>query len=105
MRIKIAKFLGFGPTKMFLKIANTINNCFSKLSLYEGETEKFELPDYFFDKIVFSFRHITRKLQLSVIDQLPQNKTGGPELLTTRSFKWSKMSIGTHLQFAKNECI
>ena len=87
------------------EIANTINICFSKLGLYEGKTEKVELPDYDFDKTEFSFRHITRKELFTVIDQLPQNKAAGPGLLTTWSFMCSKMSIGTHLQFAKNECI
>ena len=83
----------------------TINICFSKLGLYEGKTEKVELPDYDFDKTEFSFRHITRKELFTVIDQLPQNKAAGPGLLTTWSFKCSKMSIGTYLQFAINECI
>ena len=45
-----------------------------------------------------------RKELFTVIDQL-QNKAAGPGLLTTWSFKCSKMSIGTHLQFAINECI
>ena len=49
--------------------------------------------------------HITRKELFTVIDKLPQNKAAGPGLLTTWSFKCSKMSIGTHLQFAINECI
>ena len=87
------------------EIANTIIICFSKLGLYEGEREKIELPDFAFDKTEFSFRHITRKELFTVIDQLPQNKAAGPGLLTTWSFKCSKMSIGTHLQFAINECI
>ena len=87
------------------EIADTINICFSKLGLYEGETEKIELPDFAFDKTEFSFRHVTRKELFTVIDQLPQNKAAGPGLLTTWSFKCSKMSIGTHLQFAINECI
>ena len=87
------------------EIANTNNICFSKLGLYEGETENVELPDYDFDKTEFSFRHITRKELFTVIDQLPQNKAAGPGLLTTWSFKCSKMSIRTHLQFAINECI
>ena len=42
---------------------------------------------------------------LTVTVQLPQNKAAGPGLLTTWSFKCSKMSIGTDLQFAINECI
>ena len=87
------------------EIANTINFCFSKLGLYEGKTEKVELPDYDFDKTEFSFRHITRKELFTVIDQLPQNKAAGPGLVTTWSFKCSKLSIGTHIQFAINECI
>ena len=87
------------------EIANTFNICFSKLGLYEGETEKVELPDCDFDKTEFSFRHITRKELFTVIDQLPQNKAAGPALFTTWSFKCSKMSIGTHLQFAINECM
>ena len=87
------------------EIANTIIICFSKLGLYEGETEKVELLDYDLDKTEFSFRHITRKELFTVIDQLPQNKAAGPGLLTTWSFKCSKMSIRTHLQFAINECI
>ena len=40
------------------EIANTFNICFSKLGLYEGKTEKVELPDYDFDKTEFSFRQI-----------------------------------------------
>ena len=48
---------------------------------------------------------IRRKELFTVIDQLPQNKAAGPGLLTTWSFKCSKVSIGTHLQFAINECI
>ena len=87
------------------EIANTINIYFSKLGLYEGETEKVELPDYDFDKTEFFFRHITRKELFTVIDQLPQNKAAGPGLLTIWSFKCTKISIGTHLQFAINECI
>ena len=87
------------------EIADTINICFSKLGLYEGETEMVELPDYDFDKTEFSFTHITRKEMFNVIDQLPQNKAAGHGLLTTWSFRCSKMSIGTHLQFAINECI
>ena len=86
------------------EIADTIN-IFFKLALYEGETEKVELPDFALDKTEFSFRHITRKDLFTVIDQLPQNKAAGPGLLTTWSFKCSKMSIGTHLRFAINECI
>ena len=86
-------------------IVNTINICFTKLGLNEGETEKVELPDYGFDKTEFSFRHITRKELFTVIDQLPQNKAAGPGLLTTWCLKCSKLSIGTHLQFAINECI
>ena len=86
------------------EIANTSNNCFSKLGLYEGETEKLSYRTILLTKL-FSFRHITRKELLTVIDQLPQNKAAGPGLLTTWSFKCSKMSIGTHLQFAINECI
>ena len=87
------------------EIANTINTCFSKLGLYEGKTEKVELPDYGFDKTEFSFRHITRKELFTVIDQLPQNKAAGPGLLVTWSLKCCKLSIGTHLQFAINGCI
>ena len=69
------------------EIANTINICFSKPGLYEGETEKVELPDYDLDKTEFSFRDITRKELFTIIDQLPQNKAAGPGLLTTWSFK------------------
>ena len=87
------------------EIANTINICYSKLGLYEGEKEKVELPDYDFDKTELSFRYITRKKLFTVIDQLPQNKAAGPGLHTRWSFKCSKMSIGTHLQLAINECI
>ena len=58
-----------------------------------------------FDKTEFSFRHITRKELFTVIDQSPQNDAAGPGLLTTWSFKCSKMSIGTHIQFAIIECI
>ena len=46
------------------EIANKINICFSKLGLYEGETEMVELPDCDFDKTKFSFRHITKKVLL-----------------------------------------
>ena len=81
------------------EIAMTSNFYFSKLGLYKGETEKVDLPDYAFDKSEFFFRHITRK------ELLPQNKAAGPGLLTTWSIKCSKMTIGTHLQFAINECI
>ena len=76
-----------------------------KLGSYGGETEKVELPDNDFDKIEFCLRHITRKELFTVIDQLPQNKAASPGLFTTWSFKCSKKSIGTHLQFAINECI
>ena len=90
---------------MIKKIANTIKNCSSKSDLNKGETEKFEIPDYSFDKTVFYFRHITRKELLTVIDQFHQKKAARPGFLTTLSLKCSKMSIGTHLQFAINECI
>ena len=39
------------------------------------------------------------------MDKLPQNKASGPGFLPAWSFKFSKISIGTHLQFAINECI
>ena len=87
------------------EILNKINIVFSKLGLNEGNTDKVELPDYAFDKSVFSFRHITRKELFTIIDQLPQNKAAGPGLLKTWSCKCSKVSIGTHLQFAINKCI
>ena len=77
----------------------------SKSGLYEGDTEKVELPDYDFDKIEFSVRDITRKELFTIIDHLPQNKAAGPGLLTTWSIKCSKMSIGAHLQFVINEFI
>ena len=54
---------------------------------------------------MFSFRHITRKELLTIMNQLSQNKAAGHGLHTTWSFKCIKMSIGTHLQFALNECI
>ena len=58
-----------------------------------------------FEKKYFSFKFITEKKLDDVIDKLPQNKASVPGFRPAWSFKRSKMSIETHLQFAINNCI
>ena len=40
-----------------------------------------------------------------VIDNLPKHKSPGPGYIPGRALKYSKLSIGTHLQFVVNEYI
>ena len=81
-----------------------MNNCFARLELYKGEIIA-KLLSFNFKGNEFNFRPVTRRELYKVIDKLPTQKSAGPRCIASWAFKDCKLSIGTHLQFAINECI
>ena len=86
-------------------IANCLNNCFARLGLYKGETSATKLPPCNFKGNEFNFRPVTRREIYEVFDKLHTQKSAGPGYIPSWALKDCKLSIGTHLQFAINECI
>ena len=86
-------------------IANCLNNCFARLGLYKGKIIPPKLPSFNFKGNEFNFRPVTRRELYKVIDKLPTQKSAGPGYTPSWALKDCKLSIGTHLQFAINECI
>ena len=88
-------------------IANCLNNCFARLGKGQdkGEIIAPKLPSFNFKGNEFNFRPVTRRDLYKVIDKLPTQKSAGPRYIPSWTLKDCKLSIGTHLQFAINECI
>ena len=82
-----------------------MNNCFARLGLYKGEIIAPKLRSFNFKGNEFNFRPVTRKELYKVIDKLPTQKSAGPGYIPSWALKDCKLSTGTHLQFAINECI
>ena len=86
-------------------IANCLNNCFARLGLYKGKIIAPKLPSFNFKGNEFNFRPVTRRELYKFIDKLPTQNSAGPGYIPSWALKDCKLSIGTHLQFAINECI
>ena len=82
-----------------------MNNCLARLGLYKGEIIAPKLPSFNFKGNEFNFRPVTRRELYKVIDKVPTQKSAGPGYIPSWALKDCKLSIGTHLQFAINECI
>ena len=73
--------------------------------LYKGKDVS---PNHFsrtFEGPEFSLPPFTRKELYNVIDILFKHKSPGLGYIPAWALKYSKLPIGTHLQFAINECI
>ena len=55
--------------------------------------------------LVNQFTSSREQLLYKVIEKLPKQKSAGPRYIPSWALKDCKLSIGTHLQFAINECI
>ena len=91
-----------------IKIANILNNCFARLGLYKGKDVCPKHSSSTFEALEFCIRPVTRKELYNCIDNLPKHKSPGVGIIPAWALKMgakSKLSIGTHLQFAVNECI
>ena len=64
-----------------------------------------KLPSFNFKGNEFNFKPVSRRELYKVIGKLPTQKSAGPGYITSWVLKDCKLSIGTHLQFAINECI
>ena len=63
------------------------------------------MPSFNFKGNEFNFRPVTRRELYKVIDKLPTHKSAGIGYIPSWTLKDCKLSIGSHLQFAINECI
>ena len=70
-----------------------------------GETIAPKLPSFKFKGNEFNFTLVTRRELYKVIDKLPTQKSAGTGYIPSWAKKDCKLSFGTHLQFAINECI
>ena len=86
-------------------IANCLNNCFARLGLYKGKIIAPKLPSFNFKGNEFNFRPVTRRELYKIIDKLSAQKSDGPGYIPPSALKDCMLSIGTHLEFAINECI
>ena len=82
-----------------------MNSCFARLGLCKGEIIAPKLPSFNFKGNEFNFRQVTRRELYKIINKLPTQKSAGPGYIPSWALKDCKLSIGTHLQFAINECI
>ena len=82
-----------------------MNNCFARFGIYKGEIIAPKLPSFYFKGNEFNFRPVTRRELYKVIDKLPTQKSAGPGYIPSWALKDCNLSIGTHFQFAINECI
>ena len=85
-------------------IGNCLNRSFANLAVFKDSDIACKYPDKL-NLPVFAFRTVTRKEVYSVIDSLDDNKAEGPGEISIRLIKSCKIAIGTHLEFALNECI
>ena len=82
-----------------------MNKCFARLGLYKGPIIAPKLPSFNFKGKEFNFRSVTRKELHKFLDKLPTQKLSGSGYIRSWALKDCKLSIGTHLPFAINECI
>ena len=82
-------------------IANCLNSCFARLGFYKGEIISPKLPSFNFKGNEFNYKpeNYTKLLTNT------NTKSAGPGYIPSWLLKDCKLSIGTHLQFAINECI